>query len=170
MNMNLKSLRMVLALVLVFSAIGFSALPVLADAPVKSYNVYSETLVMTQPCSFPVTVFSTYTFTDILFFDKAGGVPRDYDHVVEVDVFTANEKTLTSLPYTYNIDWLIDSEGNVNHEYVEGQVVKVPLPDGTMFFSAGRFDVMDHPGQIGFASPDHGHTGNIAAFCAALAP
>jgi hypothetical protein len=47
--------------------------------------------------------------------------------------------------------------------------LKVVLPDGSLFIAAGRLDVVAHPGETYFF-PDHGHIGNLAAFCAALAP
>jgi len=48
-------------------------------------------------------------------------------------------------------------------------VSRVPLPDGSVFFSAGRADFTVHPGVTFLISPDMGNPGNIAAFCAALA-
>jgi hypothetical protein len=55
-----------------------------------------------------------------------------------------------------------------------GGVERVLLPDGTLFWSAGRFDWLAHFGdnpELTFTlTPDHGRSGNVDAFCAALAP
>jgi len=64
----------------------------------------------------------------------------------------------------------LDSSGNITHIYADGVGEKIPLPDGTLFISAGRLDFADHPGVNFTLSPDHGHTGNLAAFIAALSP
>jgi hypothetical protein len=44
------------------------------------------------------------------------------------------------------------------------------LPDGSIFLSAGRIDFVGHPGEPFILTPDTGRAGNLAAFCAALAP
>jgi hypothetical protein len=54
-------------------------------------------------------------------------------------------------------------------QVIDGLVEKVWLPDGSLFISAGRIDWMTHPGMF-VLSADKGYPGNIAGFCAALAP
>jgi hypothetical protein len=73
-------------------------------------------------------------------------VTRIKDHVVEQDVFSANDETLTGLPFTFNIQVLFE-DGEVTHVYASGLVERVPLPDGTVFLSAGRLDFAAHPGS-----------------------
>ena len=60
-------------------------------------------------------------------------------------------------------------DGEVTHVYASGLVERVPLPDGTVFLSAGRLDFAAHPGSEFRIVPDVGRSGNVAAFCAALA-
>jgi len=58
----------------------------------------------------------------------------------------------------------------VTHTFASGLVEKVPLPDGSLFVSVGRVDFVAHPGVEFILSPDKGNPGNVAGFCAALAP
>jgi hypothetical protein len=57
----------------------------------------------------------------------------------------------------------------VTHVFASGVVEKILLPDGTFFISAGRLDFLGHPGATFVLSPDVGNSGNVDAFCAALA-
>jgi len=169
MGQRFKNLSFVIALLLVLSILGVSTSAALADRPVKYETVVTQTVVTNDICSFPVTNEATFTFTGIVYFDKDGNLTREFDHVSELDVFSANGKTLTALPYTYNIEWLFDSSGNITNAYVSGEAFRVQLPDGTMVTAAGRVDAMAHPGAT-FYFPDFGHTDNLDAFCAVLAP
>ena len=103
-------------------------------------------------------------------FDQNGALTRIYIHATEQDTFTANGKTLVGLPYTTNTQLLFDSNGNLIHQYSEGNIEKIPLPDGTLFISAGRLDFEDHPNADFLLSPDKGNQGNLAALIAALSP
>jgi hypothetical protein len=51
-----------------------------------------------------------------------------------------------------------------------GLAERIPLPDGSLFVSAGWVDFADHPGVDFLLSPDRGNPGNVAGFCAALSP
>jgi len=51
-----------------------------------------------------------------------------------------------------------------------GAAEKIWLPDGSLFVSAGWIDFVDHPDATFVLSPDRGNPGNVAGFCAALAP
>lgn len=84
-------------------------------------------------------------------------------------MFTANGKSLTGEPFTFNTEVLFDSQGNVTHVYASGLVERILLPGGSLFLSAGRADFAAHPGESFLLSPDVGAKGNIAGFCAALA-
>jgi len=97
-------------------------------------------------------------------------VTRIFIHSVEQDTFTANGRTLMGTPFTFNVEVLFDSNGNVTHIFASGLVETIPLPDGSLFVSAGRLDFTQHPGVQFLLSPDTGHTGDLAAFCAALSP
>ena len=111
-----------------------------------------------------------WAFTEIDFLDESGNVTRIFVHATEQDIFSANGKSLTGIPYTYNVEVLFDSSGNVTHVYASGLVSKVVLPDGTLFVAAGRINVTAHPGAEFLLSPDVGTAGNVEGFCAALAP
>jgi hypothetical protein len=91
-------------------------------------------------------------------------------NVTEQDSFSANGKQLTGLPYTFNLYALFDSSGNITQLYADGVVERVPLPDGSVFQSAGQVNF----GAQGFpdfsVTPDAGTARNLAGFCAALAP
>ncbi|HET8707854.1 MAG TPA: hypothetical protein VFM46_16245 [Pseudomonadales bacterium] len=167
-KMTTKS-RFIIALVLALSVIGFSAPAVLADSPVM-YEIgpIYDNAVLSDMCSFPVSLSMTYTIAATDFFDQSGMLIRTHFHVFNQDTFSANGKTLVGLPYQANAEVRWNSDGTVASFYVNGVFEKVPLPNGT-FNAAGRKDVTDNP--FGFSlTPDNGTPGNIAGLCAALAP
>lgn len=118
-------------------------------------------------CSFDVNVSSNSSGYEIDYTDASGALTRAFQHITEVDTFSANGRTITGEPFTFNLDVLLDASGAVTHVYASGVVERVVLPTGTLFLSAGRLDFVLHPS--GFAlSPDVGNPGDVAAFCAAL--
>jgi hypothetical protein len=141
-----------------------------AEPPTKTEDTFTGTDVLTGVCAFPVNVELTISGTIKEFFDQNGALTRVQIHNVEQDVFSANGKTLVGLPYTFNLKILFDSSGNITHAFASGEVSRVPLPDGSVFHTAGRADFVDHPGVTFLIQPDHGSQGNLAAFCAALSP
>jgi hypothetical protein len=159
---------LVLLSLLVLSATGVLAHPAAAVEPTREPIDDTDTFVVTDICSFPVTITATLVGTETTSYDQSGEVTRIQIHVVEQDVFTANGETLTGLPYTFNIQVLFE-DGEVTHVYASGVVARVPLPDGTVFLSAGRLDFAAHPGAEFRIVPDVGRSGDVAAFCAALA-
>jgi hypothetical protein len=149
---------------------GMCATSATAAAPTKfSFSISDATATLSGVCSFDVDITSQLNGFEIDYFDSSGALTRIYDHVTEQDVFSHGGKTLTGLPYTFNIDVLVDSSGNVTHIYASGETSKVPLPNGAVFFSAGRADFTLHPDVTFLLSPDKGNPGDVAAFCAALA-
>lgn len=86
----------------------------------------------------------------------------------EVDTFTANGVSLTSTPYSFHFTGELDLQGNIVRETTAGVLVKVPLPDGSTFFSAGRVDQLAS-GLAYVVLPDVGTSRGLDAFCAALA-
>ena len=86
----------------------------------------------------------------------------------EVDTFTANGRSLTSTPYAFHFTGELDLEGNPVQETVSGVLLKVPLPDGSTFFSVGRVDQLAS-GLSYVVLPDVGTSRGLDAFCAALA-
>jgi hypothetical protein len=142
-----------------------------AVEPIKEDISFSATGVLTDVCSFPVTVEATLTGTETSFFDDEGNLTRLQIHNVEQDVFSANGRTLTGLPFTFNIRVLFDPDsGEVTHVYASGLASRVPLPGGDFFLTAGRIDFAAHPDTPFIIQPDVGAQGNLAGFCAALSP
>ena len=160
---------LVLLSLLALSTIGILAHPAAAIEPTRVPIDDTDTFVVEDICDFPVTITATLVGTETTFYDQSGEVTRIQIHVVEQDVFTANGETLTGLPYTFNLQVLFE-DGEVTHVYASGVVARVPLPDGTVFLSAGRLDFAAHPGSDFRIVPDVGRSGDVAAFCAALAP
>jgi hypothetical protein len=165
----MRRLRLLVLLsLLALSATGVLAHPAAAVEPTREPIDITDTFVVEDICSFPVTITATLVGTETTFYDQSGEVTRVQIHVVEQDVFTANGETLTGLPYTFNIQILFE-DGEEAHVYASGIVARVPLPDGTVFLSAGRLDFAAHPGSEFRIVPDVGRSGDVAAFCAALA-
>jgi len=147
------------------------ALSALADRPTRiPFTDVTVSGVLTDVCAFPVNVDATISGTETDYVDQSGTVTRIFIHSVEQDTFTANGRTLMGTPFTFNVEVLFDSNGNVTHIFASGLVETIPLPDGSLFVSAGRLDFTQHPGVQFLLSPDMGHTGDLAAFCAALSP
>ena len=140
-----------------------------ADTPFKVSFAYTADSVLTDVLPFPVNIHSVLSGTEIFYFDQNGALTRIYVNQHEQDTFSANGKSLVGDPFTFNIELIYDSNGNVIHEYSDGGVEKIPLPDGTLFISAGRFDFVDH-GFNFVISADEGNPGNLAALTAALSP
>jgi len=121
-------------------------------------------------CPFDVTLTSTYGGTGTDFFDQSGTFYREQDNFSAQDTFSANGKTLTGMPYGYNITFLVDSSGNLTGETAVGVTEKVPLPDGKLFIGAGTTDFAANGFPDFLFIPDHGGIQNLAGFCAALSP
>jgi hypothetical protein len=159
---------LVLLSLLALSATGILAQPAAAIEPTREPIDDTATSVLTDICSFPVTINATFVGTETTFYDQSGEVTRIQIHIVEQDVFSSDGESLTGLPFTFNIQVLFE-DGEVTHVYASGLVERVPLPDGTVFLSAGRLDFEAHPGAEFRIVPDVGRSGDVAAFCAALA-
>jgi hypothetical protein len=149
------------------------ALPLTAAAKeptIQHFSLdYAETPVPGL-CAFDVTIGSTVQGTSIAYFDNSGAPVRGYTHATEQDTFIGPGGRVTSSPYTYNIEAQFDSAGNVIRYFAQGIILRVPLPNGTMFVSAGRVDILTHPSINGYIfTPDWGHSGNLSALCAAIA-
>ena len=146
------------------------ALPAAADKPTKYEYPLHLSGVITNVCSFPINVDTPFSVTEIDFVDASGALTKVVLHLAVQDTYTANGKTLVGMPFTWNREIFFDSSGNVTRDFSTGIVAKVQLPDGSLFISAGWYDFLAHPGDGAYLSPDKGNPGNIAGFCAALAP
>jgi hypothetical protein len=152
-------------------AIGFGSLALVAvgtgtataDAPVP-FSSPPQTVTVTSLCAFPVTV--TYTLEGIVKddIDPETGTGTLTAHSTETDTFTANGVTLQGTPFqvSYRLT-LVNGESTV--DVSTGVGVRVPLPNGKTFKSAGLIDYRTG-GAVG--QPTHGGTQNLDAFCAAL--
>jgi hypothetical protein len=159
---------LILLSLLALSATGILAHPAAAVEPTRVPIDQTDTFEVQDICSFPVTITATIVGTETTFYDQSGEITRIQIHVVEQDVFSTDSASLTGLPFTFNIQVLFE-DGEVTHVYASGLVERVPLPDGTVFLSAGRLDFAAHPGSDFRIVPDVGRSGDVAAFCAALA-
>ena len=120
-------------------------------------------------CPFPVQIASETTGHQVAFTNEQGELTRLLIHVREQDVFTGpTGRTLSSVPYRFNLRVLFGADGQVEHVYATGLVLKVPLPGGKKFQSAGRLDFVTRDADFAI-TPDVGRSGDVAAFCAALA-
>jgi hypothetical protein len=153
------------------AAAGIFAGSAAAVPPVKFDFSFSDVPgQLTGVCDFDVDITSSGSGTEIDFFDSSGTPTRILVHIVEQDVLSANGKSLDGEPFTFNLDVVFDSEGNVTHVYADGLFERVVLPGGDLFLTAGRADFVAHPGTGFLIQPDFGAQGNIAGFCAALSP
>ena len=155
-----------IAVLVVGAAVTASAVG--APPPVKTELTFTDTNPLTGVCPFEITVESSVTISWLQFFDQAGGLTRWNVHVVEQDTFSANEKSLASLPYTFEIVALFDSSGDFTAFYENGVLARVPLPDGSTFLAAGRLEFVRHGSPPFLNIPDWGTSGNVAGFCDAL--
>jgi hypothetical protein len=171
MNKLLKFSRLIIALVLAVSAVGFYTSHAQAAVPVKwSFAVtFDDVLSAGTLCPFDVNVSIYYAASGQDTFDGNGNLIKDSFHQSEQDTFTANGKIVTTDLYHNYGYWLFDSSGNVIGGYVEGNFGRYRLPDGNIIsVNAGRTKLNPDGGWMW--SSDNGNPGDLAAFCAALAP
>jgi hypothetical protein len=122
--------------------------------------------VVTDICAFPVIISSTTDGVIRIHHDAEGRITRIQLQITETDTFSANGNTIVGLPYQVRGTLFFDAEGNPTSFVGHGVVARMRLPDGQLFVSAGRFLA----GPEGFRLvPDVGHSGDVTAFCAALA-
>ena len=92
--------------------------------------------------------------------------PRLHSHGRDGHIHRSG-RSLVSEPYTYGTFFRLDASGNIVSGTVAGVIVRIHLPDGSLFLSAGR--VILHPnGPVFTFVPDFGRSGNLSALCAAL--
>ncbi|MFL6101160.1 MAG: hypothetical protein ACJ71T_14540 [Actinomycetales bacterium] len=138
-----------------------------AAAPTTAPVDIVSDVVITDLCAFPVAVHTVLIGTETDFTDSAGNLVMIVGHGVFTDTFSANGVTLAGEPYHGNARATLDSSGNVISVTGQGVTERVPLPDGSVFFSAGRVDFLAHTGDEIFV-PDTGRSGDVAALCQAL--
>jgi len=91
----------------------------------------------------------------------------EVDNWAEQDTFSGPGATLTSDWYHFRIAGRLDEDFNTVSQTASGQIMVVRLPDGGVFRSAGlvRYDPLQDVFTI---TTDHGLSGDVDAFCAAL--
>jgi hypothetical protein len=152
-------------------ALGFLVFPVSAAAtePTISHSTVAANFTVSGVCAFGFTIKSTLEETEIDYFDASGTLTRIYFHVTEQDTYIGPRATFTSVPYTFNVELRFDSSGTLTGYVIDGVVLRIPLPNGSLFVAAGRINGLLHPGTLFFFSPDFGRSGNLDALCSALA-
>jgi hypothetical protein len=127
------------------------------------------TLTVTDICASPITVTFTETNqTETDFTDQDGNLNNIHFRFFEQDTFVGpTGNTLVGETYTTEVRAVFDSNLNLTHIYGAAVLEKVRLPDGSLFVSAGRADFLAR-GVAFVITPDTGHSGNVAGFCAAL--
>src|ERR1700688_520098 len=89
-----------------------------AAAPVQiPFDVTGIPATLSGVCSFDVSVLSNEQGTEFIWFDTNGVPTRVVQPSTEQDTFSANGKTVTGLPYTFELTVLFDAEGNPTHIY-----------------------------------------------------
>ena len=141
-----------------------------ANPPTVQPFAGTGTATVSGLCSFDVSVTFTFNGTERDFTDQNGNLTRIEFNFIEQDTFTANGHQLAGDPFRNIQRVLFDDSGNVTHVYETGVIERIPLPDGSVFHSAGRLDFIAHPGEVIVITPDNGLSGDIEALCAALAP
>jgi hypothetical protein len=167
-NNRIRTVTVITASVVGLALIGSQ--PAAAVPPTTQNIDVTFDVQVADLCAFPVDIAGHYTGTERDYLDHAGQTVRADLHLVEQDRFTANGKTLTGDPFVNQQQLLFNSAGELVHEYEVGVIERVPLPDGGEFLSAGRVDFIAHPHTTVLITPDVGHAGDLAAFCAALLP
>jgi hypothetical protein len=162
--------ELIVGLAAVLGAVVFVSTTAAAPAERTEFSDVTFSNVLTDVCPFDVTVDSVVNGFEIDFFDADGNIVRAQIHQTEQDTFSANGKTLTGLPFTFNLSIPLDSNGDPTAVIATGVAERIVLPDGSHFVSAGYVNFLDHPGAGFILSPDRGNPGNVAGFCAALAP
>ena len=162
--------RLTVGLGAMLAAVVFVSAAVSAPPEKIEFSNVAFSNVLSDVCAFDVNIDQVASGFQINYFDEDGNIVRIEIHQVEQDTFTANGKTLTGLPYAFSFSLLFDSDGNVTNAIARGITEKILLPDGSLFVGAGWVDFIDHPGVFALVSPDRGNPGNVAGFCAALAP
>ena len=157
---------LVIVVVAAFSAL----IPGTASAatPVVTYTTLDVgPFAITDVCSAGITVSGHLVVSETDYFGANGAPTRIYIHTVETDTFTGPARSLVSEPYEYGTFFNLDTSGNIVSGAVVGVLLRIALPDGSLFVSSGR--TILHPnGPVFTFAPDFGRSGNLSALCGAL--
>lgn len=138
-----------------------------ATPPPRQYTVNSGSGTTTDLCGFPVTIAGTVS--GVVTTRDDGTTTTLTVTGSEQDTISANDVTLTGMPYKFHLSLVIDDNtGNVVGGFATGVAEKIPLPDGGLFITAGRVDEALHANDEVVIVPDVGNTGDVGALCASL--
>jgi hypothetical protein len=155
-------------IVLALAAAGLALAPSAGASPPTTDTIdYHPSNRLRDICPFAIQWRGHAQIRDMVWTNHAGVVVKITDHVVEQDTFSANGHTIRSDTYHYAVHWVFDKAGNLLHAYATGVVIRMRLPNGTLFNAAGRVDVLTSNEAFSI-TPDTGHSGDIRAFCQAL--
>jgi hypothetical protein len=155
------------ALLAVLAMVVVAAPAAQAAKPTMSQFEFTNSTSVTDICPTPFHLEVHALVKETVFTNASGDVTRIIDRATEHDTFSGHGTTIRTASYHYTIHVLFDDAGNLVHAYATGTVVRMRLPDGTLFNAAGRVDVANSSGPFTI-TPDVGHSGNLAAFCDAL--
>lgn len=85
-----------------------------------------------------------------------------------VNTYSANGKTLVGESVETNGIIRFDPDGNLISAYYQGVYERVRLPDGELWTTAGRVNLMNFAEETWIFEPDNGHWSDPAPLCAAL--
>ncbi len=159
--------RLLMAVTTAAALIALTAPPAFGVSPAHGSYLFEMDATTSDICPFDVDVHYDIQATYTQFFDQAGNQTQWIEQDLERDTFRANGKTLVGLPFRYSSQFRMDAEGNLVSYTASGGIERVPLPDGSVFWSAGRFDWI--AAHVTFTiTPTVGHSGDVEAFCKAL--
>jgi hypothetical protein len=116
-------------------------------------------------CPFPIQITGHYDAWGNSFDGQDANGNLGITHATEQDTFTGpTGKMLVGLPYTATVHF---TDAGVNG--ASGFLEVVPLDNGTTFTSNGHVDYGQFVGDWVLV-PTSGHSGDVAEFCAELAP
>ena len=164
----MRKLALITSMLALAGAVVFPSFA-LADPPEKTSFDDTVSQTLTGICAFPVDVVSSFQITFIDYFDSSGALVRRSVHITEQDTFSANGKSLTGEPFTFNNFISFDENGETTAVLARGVAEKVRLPSGELFVSAGVIDFLAQDVEFSLIT-NPGRTGDIDAFCAALSP
>ena len=126
--------------------------------------------VLSGVCPFDVNVQSVVSGFEIDYFDGAGNIVRAQIHQVEQDTFTANGKTLTGIPFTFNLDHS-DRQQRRRHECGRHRARREDRAAGRSLFVAQDGSISRSSGRgLPPVARQGENRATWPAFCAALSP
>jgi len=155
----------ILASLAAVGLVGVNAPSALASAPAVQQFQGSFTDVDSQTCGFPITINENFTVDVQFFYDQHGNLIRSLAHIQLRGTDSANGVTLPdTADFTHTFDFTTGINGDL------GVTTHVIIPHGgTVLIDAGRV-LSDEQGNLLFVAGNHQViSGDVAAYCAALA-